>query len=55
MSGAEDSVESNETADATGKSSMDRRALVKSLGKAALLPALVGVFVASDTHDAAAS
>jgi hypothetical protein len=33
----------------------DRRALIKKLGKAALLPALVATFVATDATDAAAS
>jgi hypothetical protein len=34
--------------------SPDRRELIKKLGKAALLPALVATFVASDATDAAA-
>jgi hypothetical protein len=33
----------------------DRRALIKKLGKAALLPALVATFVATDATDAAAT
>lgn len=34
--------------------SPDRRELIKKLGKAAILPALVATFVASDSTDAAA-
>ena len=54
MNEADKSAESNESAAAADKPAMDRRAMVKSLGKAALLPALVGAFVASDPHNAAA-